>query len=274
MTEWETFAERLRHTGEYRTADDFKRSPADRLLGRFDWWYHTAIALCVWRCGKLGKKGLLDDATWGGRCLDVMRCVERCGGTVQISIPEATRASTPCVYVGNHMSVLETTVLPCILTPFGHPTFVVKEELLHYPALCHTLNAVSPIAVTRKDPRQDLKTVLTEGAESLAAGKSVLVFPQSTRHPVFDPKLFNSLGAKLAARAKVPLVPLALKTDFSGIGRIVKEFGRIDRSKTVHFRFGEPIDATENPKQAHAQTVAFISNTLRDWGGTVAGDEG
>ena len=55
----------------------------------------------------------------------------------------------------------------------------------------------------------------------------------------FDPGAFNSLGAKLAARSGVPVVPIALKTDFSGLGPVVKEFGRIDRTRTVHFRFGE-----------------------------------
>jgi len=273
MQKWGDFAKQLRETGEYRTPDDFKPSVIDRLMGRFDWWYHASISWTVWSCGVLGKRGRLDDPAWGQKCLDVMQAVERCGSRVDISIPAAARACSPCVYIGNHMSVLETMVLPAILLPFNHPTIVVKEQLLHYPGLCNVLRAVDPIAVTRTDPRKDLKMVLTQGAESLARGRSVLVFPQSTRNPVFTPKEFNSLGAKLAARANVPVVPLALKTDFSGIGRVVKEFGRIDRSKTVYFHFGEPLDAAADSKRAHADTVDFIASAVRRWGGTVAGTE-
>ncbi|MEZ4651104.1 MAG: lysophospholipid acyltransferase family protein [Candidatus Eisenbacteria bacterium] len=270
MNDWPEFAARLRSTGQYRTPPDVARSRTDRMLGRFDWYYHLLVVDRVWRGGELAKRGRMTDPEWGQKCLDVIHCVERCGGKVQIEIPEATRTCTPCVYVGNHMSVLETITLPSVLLAFGHPTIVVKEALLRYPALCHTLRAVEPIAVTRTDPRDDLKTVLTKGAESLEAGRSVLVFPQATRSLVFDPSTFNSLGVKLAARAGVPVVPLALKTDFSGIGPIVKELGRIDREKTVHFRFGEPLDASSGGKATHAAVVDFIAASVREWGGVVA----
>ena len=42
---------------------------------------------------------------------------------------------------------------------------------------------------------------------------SVLIFPQTTRELFFDPKKFNTLGIKLAKRAKVPVIPIAVKTD-------------------------------------------------------------
>lgn len=269
MNDWHEFSERLRLTGEYRTPPDFPRSRSDRMLGGFDWWYHLLVIDRVWRGGQLARRGRMDDAEWGQKCLDVIRCVERCGGRVHIEIPEAARRCTPCVYVANHMSVLETITLPAVLLVFGHPTIVVKRELLHYPALCHTLRAVQPIAVSRSDPREDLKTVLVEGKASLEAGRSVLVFPQATRSPVFEPAAFNSLGVKLASRSGVPVVPLALKTDFCGIGPIVKEVGRIDRGRTVHFRFGEPLAPASDGKATHAAVVDFIAGSIREWGGTV-----
>ena len=274
MAEWVAFADQLRRTGRYATPVGFRGRVRDRWLGRFDGYYHGLIAYRVWSCGARAKRQGLEDGDWAERSLAVLHCVERCGGSVRIEMP-AGRLSccTPCVYVANHMSVLETLLLPCILLPFGHPTIVVKEDLLRYPGLCHTLKAVDPIAVTRRHPRRDLKTVLTRGRESLSAGKSVLVFPQSTRRVAFDPGTFNSLGAKLAARSGVPVVPIALKTDFSGLGPVVKEFGRIDRTRTVHFRFGQPLDAAADQKRTHADTVAFIAGALREWGGTVVGDE-
>jgi len=33
-----------------------------------------------------------------------------------------------CVFIGNHMSILETFVLPCLIQPHRDVTFVVKES--------------------------------------------------------------------------------------------------------------------------------------------------
>jgi 1-acyl-sn-glycerol-3-phosphate acyltransferase len=273
MMKWEEFSAQLRETGEYETPSNFQPPVIDRMLGRFDWRYHSLITYCLWSCGALAKRGVLDDAAWAAKCLDVIHVVERCGNVVTISIPQSTRECTPCVYASNHMSVLETIILPAVLVPFGHPTFVVKTDLLKYPALRQVLRSVDPITVTRDNPREDFKRVLKHGKESLERGRSVLIFPQSTRHPVFDPSSFNSLAVKLAARSNVPVVPLALKTDFSGIGPIVKEFGRLDRAKPVIFRFGTPLDACKDPKKAHADVLTFIGSAIREWGGTVLSGE-
>lgn len=269
MINWKEFADILRSRGEYKTPENPERSVADRLFGRFDWRCHATVFSQVWRCGSLGKRGLLTDDRWAERCLGVMQCVERCGGRVEISVAPESRRSAPCVYVANHMSVLETMVLPCVLMPFGSIALVPKESLLRYPAIRQILRAVKCIPVTRDKPRKDFRAVLERGGEFIRSGTSVAIFPQWTRNPVFDRRVFNSLGAKLARRSGVPLVPVALKTDFSGIGRIVKEFGRIDRSKTVHFEIGPPIDPSAGDKKAHAESVDFIADRVREWGGEV-----
>ena len=97
-----------------------------------------------------------------------------------------------------------------------------------------------------------------------------MVFPQATRQVRFDPGAFNTLATKLAARAGVPVVPIALKTDFVGVGRLIKEFGRVDRQKPIHIRFGPPLPVTGTGRETQAQVVDFISASLREWGGEVA----
>ena len=68
---------------------------------------------------------------------------------------------------------------------------------------------------------------------SLKKNISVLIFLQTTRELRFDPKKFNTLGIKLAKRAKVPVIPVAVKTDVWGMGKWIKDFGRFDPSKPV-----------------------------------------
>ena len=73
------------------------------------------------------------------------------------------------------------------------------------------------IAVTRKNPTEDFKKVMSQGAEMISRGWSIIVFPQAMRSAVFDPSQFNTLGVKLARKARVPVIPLAVKTSKKGV---------------------------------------------------------
>ena len=110
---------------------------------------------------------------------------------------------------------------------------------------------------------------MTEGPKVLEGGRSIVVFPQSTRSVTFKPSEFNSIGAKLAKRTGVPLIPLALKTDFHGLGKVVKDFGPVDRSKTVHFEFGPAMKISGNGRDEQAACSDFIGKSLQSWGGEV-----
>jgi 1-acyl-sn-glycerol-3-phosphate acyltransferase len=99
----------------------------------------------------------------------------------------------------------------------------------------------------------------------------VVIFPQSTevtRSAVFDPAMFNSMGIKLARKADVPVVPVAVKTDAWGTGRILRDFGTIDPSKKVHFSFGRPMEVKDSGKEEHRKTLEFIMEKLKQWGET------
>jgi len=57
-----------------------------------------------------------------------------------------------------------------------------------------------PIVVSRHNSRKDFVLVMTRGKEILSGGRSLVIFPQSTRLIDFRPKEFNSLGVKLASK--------------------------------------------------------------------------
>jgi 1-acyl-sn-glycerol-3-phosphate acyltransferase len=126
----------------------------------------------------------------------------------------------------------------------------------------------NPIVVSRDNPRQDLVTVLEEGAKRLTQGTSIILFPQTTRTPQFDPAQFNTLGVKVAKKADVPVVPVALKTDAWENGSMLKDFGAIVPERTVHIRFGAPIQVDGNGRTQHEAVVAFIQENLRRWNAT------
>jgi 1-acyl-sn-glycerol-3-phosphate acyltransferase len=253
--------------GTYRTPEG-----AGRGLGRL-WpglaFYARDVAI-VFRAGAKAKRGKYDDAAWCESSLNTLRALENVGVRFDITGVEHVEAlKRPCVFIGNHMSTLETFVLPILLVPFKPITFVVKKSLIEYPVFGHVMRSRDPIVVGRTNPREDLKSVLDGGAARLAKGVSIVVFPQTTRTAVFDPAEFNSIGVKLAKRAGVPVIPFALKSDAWGNGRLHKDFGKIDSSKTVHFAFGAPLHISDRGTEEHEHIVRYISTHLTKWGGTV-----
>jgi len=119
--------------------------------------------------------------------------------------------------------------------------------------------------VGRTDPRKDFEAVMNGGMDRLSKGISVIIFPQSTRSLDFKPEEFNSLGVKLAKKAGVKVVPVAIKTDFWGNGTLVKELGPIDRHKPIHIKFGEPFTIIGNGKEEHQKIIDFIKSSLQEW---------
>jgi 1-acyl-sn-glycerol-3-phosphate acyltransferase len=167
------------------------------------------------------------------------------------------------------MSTLETLALPGLIVPMKPVTYVVKEKLMHGFFWGPIMRARNPITVSRSDPRADLEIVLREGCARLAAGTSIIIFPQGTRREVFDRSQFNSLGVKLAAKAGARLLPIAVKTDYWGSSGILRGFGPIRRDRPVRIEFGQPMPVAGRGKAEHDHCLDFIESRLRAWGAPV-----
>jgi len=99
----------------------------------------------------------------------------------------------------------------------------------------------------------------------LHAGTSIVIFPQTTRTPAFDPGQFNTIGVKLAKKAGAPVVPIALKTDAWGTGTYLKDYGRIAPSRKAHIAFGEPLRIKDRGAEEHQKIIEFIIGKLAEW---------
>lgn len=264
------FAQQLLETGVYDTPEDCPRGFFDRLFWWNNVWYRARIFEAVYRGSRCAKRGLWNRETWAGHAYRVFEAVEACGGKIHVrGYQHLAGVKGPVVCLANHMSILETMLLPAQTLLSHHTTYVVKANLLRYPIFGSVMRAVDPVGVGRKNPREDFKAVLRGGAERLKEGKAMIIFPQATRTVDFHPDAFNSLGVKLARRAGVPVVPVALKTDFHAVGKFVKDIGRIDRSKPLHFEYGEPMTVGRDERGVHERVVQFIADCLRKWGGSV-----
>jgi len=237
------------------------------------YFYYHLICIVV-RSSRLAKRGQYSDNHWTESSLEVLNRLEQAGVKVEISgVENLERQKSPVVFIGNHMSMLETMVLPIIIQPILPVTFVVKDSLLAYPVFKYIMQSRNPVAVSRTNPRQDLKVVMAEGVERLRAGISVIVFPQTTRSHTFDPEQMSSIGVKLAKKAGVPVIPMALRTDCWQNGSWIKDFGRLDVSKKASISFHTPITIVGKGEEEQIQINTFITDSLERWGSQVTKHE-
>jgi len=230
-------------------------------------YFYSLFVYNVVKYGMMAKAGKYGDLEWYESSLTILRVLEKAGANIQITGLNVFKEITgPCVIVANHMSTLETIILPGIVQPFKDVTFVVKRAIVEYPVFKHMMLTRDPIVVDRVNPREDLMRVLNEGAAQLSRGRSIVVFPQTTRTVTFDPAHFNTIGIKLAREAAVPIVPVAVRTDAWGIGKFIKEFGKVNVSLPVRFAFGQPVMVEGRGTAAHKAVIRYISSHLHTWG--------
>lgn len=249
--------------GRYETATEkiniyFKRFPSA--------FFYSNLFTIILKASSIAKKGLYTDEEWIKSSISVIKALEMVGVQLNIEgVKNIEIIKEPCIFVANHMSTLETFVLPAIIHPIKKITFVVKKDLVEYPIFKHIMLSRDPIAVSRENPREDLRMVLDEGIKRLRSGLSIVVFPQTTRSNTLDPSKFNTIGIKLALKADVPIIPIALKTDAWGTGKIIKDFGKINPEKKVYFSFGEPLRIKGRGVEEHKRIIQFISTKLKEW---------
>ena len=142
-------------------------------------------------------------STWCNTVLLWLRVT--CGVTYQIigreNIPEE-----PVVIVSNHQSTWETILFYKLKFPVSP---ILKKELMNIPFWGWAMSLQKPIAIDRSQPREAVKSLLTQGVDRIKQGYSVIVFPEGTRSAAGQVRRFSRGGAKLAIVAQAPIVPIA-----------------------------------------------------------------
>jgi len=267
-TTLEMFREELLRTGAYETPPE-RMAPKPRAPG---WWTTTSFTWSVFsvfpRCAVSENLGLLTTDKWAHYCFAALRKAEAFGTKVTADGWENRRDyEGPVVYLCNHISTLETILLPFVLLTFGPFNVVVKASLSHLPGLERAAEHMGLVPIGRTSPREDLMTVFRVGGEQIAKGISFLIFAQGKRQPVFERKGWSSIGAKLAEKAGVPVMPIAVKTDIqptrpNGKGWL-KDFGMVDPSRDIRLRCGPVLKGTS--REMHAASFGWIKAQLDEW---------
>ncbi len=251
----------------YMTPETHKRDLADRMVFNTPIWFYYNLWRYLASASKKAKKKMYNTQEWHHTASQIFDKLEDCGVKFQVDGLENIKAlnGTPAVFIANHMSTMETMTLPSIIGHYQPVSFVIKQSLREGNFFGPIMREMDAIVVTRQDPRKDLMDVISQGTDMLNRGISVVIFPQSTRTTEFDSSKFNTLGIKLALKAGVPVVPLALKTDAWDNGKLIRGFGKLYRKKRVHYSFGEIMNIEARGKEEHQKIVEFITSNLNKW---------
>ena len=268
-TTLEMFREELLKDGTYETPPE-RRASKRRPIG---WW--TTVSF-TWgpfsvfpKCAIYEALGMLNTDRWAHFCFRAAQKAEQFGIKIMLDgWKNRTTHDGPVVYLCNHMSTLETILLPPILLTYSPFNVVVKASLSHLPFLEKAAVHMGLVPIGRKSPREDLMTIFREGCARIGNGNSMLIFPQGSREKVFARKGYSSIGAKLAEKAGVPVMPIAVKTDCEptrpdGKGWF-KDFGTVDPSKDIYVSCGPVIKGTS--REMHAASFDWIKARLDSWG--------
>ena len=250
----------------YFTPSGTSRKFPNKLIKNSRLFFIIRFLILVFKTRRLAVRGQLDRQAWVNSSHSVMKLIENFGGRFHIEgLDNIRKAEGPVIFVSNHMSTLETMVFPCIIASEMKVTFVVKDSLINFPVFGPIMRARNPIVVSRTNSRGDLALVMNQGKKLLEEGTSIIIFPQKTRKVDFVPDEFNSLGTKLASRAGVQVIPVAIKTDFWGNGKFIKELGPIYPEKAIYMTFEKPMHIQGTGKEEHTIIVEFISGKMEEW---------
>jgi 1-acyl-sn-glycerol-3-phosphate acyltransferase len=126
---------------------------------------------------------------------------------VQIDGREQIDESEACIFVANHLSLLDILVL---FRLFKHFKWVSKVENFRIPLIGWNMYLNRYIQLRRGD-RSSVIQMMRECEQALAEGSSIMMFPEGTRSPTGRMRSFKSGAFELALKTGSPIQPVVIQ---------------------------------------------------------------
>lgn len=175
------------------------------------------------------------------------------GVSVRVQGAERIPSYGSVIFMANHQSMFDIPVL------FAHlPAdfrWLAKKELFSIPLFGYSMGKAGHISIDRSD-RKSAHGSLLKASRKIAAGTSVVVFPEGSRSPDGEIMPFKPGGFHLASRAGRPIVPVVI----SGTCKVMRKGGLRITPARVTVRFCPPVDvhAYGGDKKALMESVHAI----------------
>jgi 1-acyl-sn-glycerol-3-phosphate acyltransferase len=183
--------------------------------------------------------------------------VSRSGG---LTVTGRWRHAGGCILVANHSSHADTAVLLAALPPSAKPVFVAAADYwFDVPVRRFVLTSLAGgLPVGRSGSGSSYSALLSTIKPALAAGRTVVIYPEGTRSANGDVGEFRSGAIHLANAFGVPIVPVALL----GTADVLPKDGRLTPSP-MEVRFGEPMNPTNVAAPDLRREVLALRNGRR-----------
>jgi 1-acyl-sn-glycerol-3-phosphate acyltransferase len=133
----------------------------------------------------------------------------RIGGiSLQVDGLQHIDPSRQYIFIVNHQSNIDIPVLVQALAKF-QLRWLAKKELLRIPFFGWAMWATKHVTVDRADPQDAIKS-LERAEKCLAAGISLVIYPEGTRSKDGNLLRFKKGGFLLAVQTKTPVVPVTV----------------------------------------------------------------
>lgn len=156
-----------------------------------------------------------------------------CRVRVEVRGLENIPAEGSGIVMAKHQSAWETLALQRWFSP---QTWVLKRELLRLPLFGWSLAILEPVAIDRSSVASAIRQLCRQGAERLAKGRWIVIFPEGTRVAPGQRGRYQVGGAMLAERTGATVIPVA-----HNAGRFWGRNSFIKRPGTIQVRIGSPI---------------------------------
>jgi 1-acyl-sn-glycerol-3-phosphate acyltransferase len=162
----------------------------------------------------------------------------------------------PAVIMAKHQSAWETLFMEARFPP---QCWIVKRELLWLPFVGWGLLAIRCIAIDRSSGQTAREQIVAQGAQRLAQGIWVSIFPEGTRVAPGKRGRYGIGGALLATRTGKPILPMA-----HNAGELWGRYAFTKRPGTVRVVIGKPIEtAGRDALSVNAEVEAWIEGQMR-----------
>ena len=126
---------------------------------------------------------------------------------VRVIDRQKIRPGATYVMVANHQSFLDILVL---FRLFAHFKWVSKAEMFRIPCIGWNMGLNRYVRLRRGSP-ESIAQMMAACERHLAAGSSLMIFPEGTRSPDGHLRAFKHGAFTLAQRGRVPLLPIVIE---------------------------------------------------------------
>ncbi|MCM3731891.1 1-acyl-sn-glycerol-3-phosphate acyltransferase [Fictibacillus nanhaiensis] len=177
--------------------------------------------------------------------------VKLSGSKITVSGEENIPKDTAVLFVSNHQGNFD---IPLLLGYLQKPkAFISKIEVKKVPFIGTWMEQLNCLFMDRKNVRQSVKAI-SEGAQFLRNGTSLVIFPEGTRSKGDEMAEFKAGSFKLATKSGVPIIPVTI----NGSYKMMEQQGFWIKPANVHIEVHPPI----YPQKQEAKDLAKLSQLI------------